>query len=259
MTGFIEEPEEDDSFDRGVFDSGKEKRVPIILLLDTSGSMGEPVEVVDAKGVPSEVKPIDELNAELGNWAAELQGNAHLRYRAEIAVITFGSGGVKTLDLGSGGPFTPAAQFKPPRLHAGGVTPMLEAIDDAIQLAEERKRQLDAADIDRFRPLLFMMSDGGPTDRSGNALDSGDCETITAELAQLQETKRLAFFTVGVAGCDAELLTGLSPNGYWEVGVGQLGQFLMLASGSAGSDDPLAFAQAEIARLAAAQRASSQG
>ena len=58
-------PEDDDSFDQGTFDSGFEKRVSVIMLLDTSSSMAP------EKFPPP--KPIDQLNQELRAWAEELR------------------------------------------------------------------------------------------------------------------------------------------------------------------------------------------
>jgi hypothetical protein len=66
---FTEFPEEalddDESFDQGTFDSGVEKRVSVIMLLDTSSSMAP-----DNAPPP---KPIDQLNDELSSWAREIR------------------------------------------------------------------------------------------------------------------------------------------------------------------------------------------
>ena len=79
-----------------------------------------------------------------------------------------------------GATFVPAAIFTPPTLTAGGVTPMFEAIRTAIDLSERRKAELDDEGIQRFRPLIFMLTDGGPTDDSGNRVPRADWAPVAA-------------------------------------------------------------------------------
>ena len=129
-------------FDETEFSQGRGKRLPLVLLLDTSSSMGHPDLAPP--------RPIDQLNEALDRWSVEIRKDAALRYTAEIAIITFGKGGVTLLELGADGPFRPAALFEPPVLDAGGVTPMVEAMAQAIALIERRKRELDDAGIVQF-------------------------------------------------------------------------------------------------------------
>lgn len=239
---FPEEPlDDDDSFDEGTFNSGVEKRVSVIMLLDTSGSMAP-------RNAPAPW-PIDQLNEELSSWAREVRADARLRHRAEIAMISFGAGGVVVHELGPDGPFVPAARFEPPMLTAGGVTPMLKAITKAIELSQNRKTHLDQERIRRFRPLIFMLSDGAPTDDFGNPLDPDAIRPVAREIAALEAAKHLAFFAVGVRGAEVAKLKLLAPEGYWDLGMGDFSEFLRLMSASAGNADPLSHARDEIARL----------
>src|SRR5687768_17632294 len=84
-------------------------RCACVLLLDTSGSMGG--------------EPVAALNAGLQMFQQELQGDTLASRRVEIAIVTFGSGGVQTAQ-----DFVTAGHFSAPHLQAGGDTPMGAAI-----------------------------------------------------------------------------------------------------------------------------------
>ncbi len=61
-------------------------------------------------------------------------------------------------------PFTSAANFFPPILFARGDTPMGAAITKATDMVEERKREYRANGISYYRPWIFLITDGAPTD-----------------------------------------------------------------------------------------------
>lgn len=224
----FEELESDDEFDWSDFASGREKRVPIVLLLDTSQSMGRD---------DLDVRPIDELNQALQRWSEVLRQDRELRYRAEIAMITFGGGGVTTHVADDGQAFGPAALFDPPELTAGGVTLMVEAITQTLALIEQRKRELDQQRISRVRPLIFLMTDGAPTDRTGHLDESW--RLLAPELNALVKDKRFLLTAFGVAGADFEVLEALAPGSTIPVGAEDFYDLLLLVSASAGQADPV--------------------
>jgi len=231
MSDFFQpEGAQDDEFDLIRFSNGAQKRTTLIFLLDTSGSMN------GAKDA-SLPRPIDELNDAVEKWAAHLNSSPDLRYRAELALVTFGDGGVRVHDGKDGSPFSPAALFTAPKLSAGGVTPMFEAIRTAIDLSERRKRELDEQGIQRFRPLIFMLSDGGPTDSQGMLLSKDEWRAMAAQLADLEARRRFAFFAVGVSNADRGCLATLAPDSNWPIDHDALATFLIEASNSAADDD----------------------
>jgi uncharacterized protein YegL len=233
MNEFFKTEEADGAFDRIRFSDGAQKRTTLVFLLDTSSSMNG-----DETAPPP--RPIDELNDAVKAWADHLHSSHELRYRAELAVITFGEGGVRVYEGSEGSPFVPAAVFTPPTLTAGGVTPMFEAIRSAIDLSERRKGELDDLGIQRFRPLIFMLTDGAPTDNSGHLLPQEDWQTMAAQIAALEAKRKLAFFAVGVSGADRECLATLAPASNWQVSHDDLARFLIEASNSAADEeDPI--------------------
>jgi uncharacterized protein YegL len=189
----------------------RDERVSIVLLLDTSTSMGQ----------GSGKRPIDSLNEALRTWSPELRGLPELTRFGEIAIITFGAGGVQLHNLqGTGAPanfrnaFIPVNAFAPPVLEAGGVTPMVEALRLALKLVEDRKKYLrEDLNVEiRFRPLIWMISDGGPTNTKGER--TTEWRALLPEIRAGEQGKHFLLFAIGVgSGVDEEVLRGLSPGG----------------------------------------------
>jgi len=167
-----------DSFGTNDFAENPEPRVPCILLLDVSQSMrGEPIR---------------ELNAGLVSYKDEVSADALALKRVEVCVVTFG--GVVEERVA----FTTPAGFTPPALDASGDTPMGSAIDQAIDLIDKRKAEYKANGIAYFRPWIFMVTDGGPTD---------EWRTAAARVKEGESKKAFAFFGVGVEGANMDVLS----------------------------------------------------
>jgi uncharacterized protein YegL len=162
------------------FASNPEPRCPCVLLLDTSTSMS------GAK--------IAELNAGLQAFAEGLRSDAMAAKRVEVAVVTFGP--VQTLQH-----FVTADAFQTPTLVASGDTPMGAAIRSAVNLIAERKRDYKANGIGYYRPWLFLITDGEPTD---------DVDGAAAALREGEASKALMFYAVGVEGADMGRLAQVS-------------------------------------------------
>lgn len=158
------------------FADNPEPRCPCILLLDTSGSMS------GAK--------IAELNNGLRIFQEELQSDSMAAKRVEVAIVTFGP--VQTIQN-----FVTADTFQAPTLVASGDTPMGTAIQNAISLIAERKAAYKANGIGYYRPWLFLITDGAPTD---------DVSAATATIREGEVSKSLMFYAVGVEGADMNRL-----------------------------------------------------
>jgi uncharacterized protein YegL len=168
------------SFETNSFADNPEPRCPCVLLLDVSGSMSG--------------RPLDELNAGLTVFKDELSADALAMKRVEVGIVTFGPVKVET-------PFTSAMTFYPPNLQSQGDTPMGAAITQALNLVEDRKRDYRANGISYYRPWVFLITDGAPTDSWQNA---------AAAIREGEASKKFAFFAIGVKDADMDKLRQIS-------------------------------------------------
>ncbi len=170
-------------FNQVEFDtSNPEPRCPCVLLLDTSGSMAG--------------TPIRELNAGLQMFQDELSKDTLAMLRVEIAIITFGP-------VSLAQDFITAGQFAPPALNATGDTPMGGAINLALDKINDRKQVYKQNGISYYRPWIFLITDGAPTD--------GDVwKTAAQRIKDAETNKKICFFVVGVEGADMNLLAQIA-------------------------------------------------
>ena len=121
------------------------RRLPIYFVLDCSESMvGEPIAAVE--------------NGLLQCYMA-LRRDSHASESAYISVITFGSTAKQVV------PLTELTLFQPPKLVLGSGT----ALGAALELLEKRidvevTKTTHEAKGD-YKPLVFLLTDGEPTDR----------------------------------------------------------------------------------------------
>ena len=195
-------------FEASEFAENPEPRVACVLLLDISGSMDTVVadagpdtgEVVQRDGgtyrvVAGGTTRIDLLNEGLRTFKEMLSADTLASKRAEIAIVTFG--GVVTIAQ----EFLTAENFHPPRFEATGATSMGQAIATGLQMVAQRKQTYRANGISYYRPWVFLITDGAPTD---------EWKLAAQQVKQGEDAKSFAFFTVGVEGSDFDLLAQIS-------------------------------------------------
>jgi uncharacterized protein YegL len=159
-----------------------------VLLLDTSGSMaGEKIAA---------------LNEGLKLFREEVSKDDLASKRVDLAVLTFGSA-VTVLSQ-----FSSIDDAEVHELEASGSTPMGEAILRAADLIEDRKRQYKAQGIDYYRPWVFMITDGEPTD-----IQPGTSEwtEVVRRVREGEASKKFMFFAVTVEPGNMELLREIAP------------------------------------------------
>ncbi len=168
------------------FIDNPEPRCPCVLLVDTSSSMDG-----DA---------IEQLNAGIEQFCKDLNEDKLARKRVEVAVITFGHS-VETVVN-----FTGVSSFVPPRFEAFGPTPMGEAVVKGIELLETRKTLYKNAGISFFRPWIFLLTDGAPTDYHTNHWQDAMDQVLDGELG-----KKFLFFGVAINDADKHKLNEVCP------------------------------------------------
>lgn len=171
-------------FHARVNDDNPDPRVAVALLLDTSSSMSG--------------APIDALNAGYELFIQEVSNDPLAKKRAEVTVITFG--GTAQIAV----PFSEGRDLTPTRFHASGGTPLGAALQLAMSELEAQKAAYRAAGLEYYRPWLFVITDGAPTDGPTFA-------QVAPEVNKAEQGKHMSVFSVMVGeGASATELAKLS-------------------------------------------------
>lgn len=120
------------------------RRLPVYLLLDCSGSMfGEPIEAVK-NGVQVLV--------------STLRQDPYALETAYLSIITFDNSAQQVT------PLTELAAFQQPNLQASGCTALGDALSLLAQKADQEVTKTTPDQKGDWKPLVFIMTDGEPTD-----------------------------------------------------------------------------------------------
>lgn len=120
------------------------RKLPVYLLLDTSGSMhGEPIEAVK-NGVQVLV--------------STLRQDPYALETAYLSIITFDDQAKQVT------PLTELSMFQMPPISANGTTCLGQALSLLANRIEAEVQKSTAEKKGDWRPLVFIMTDGAPTD-----------------------------------------------------------------------------------------------
>lgn len=126
------------------------RKLPVYLLLDTSGSMsGEPIEAVK-NGVQVMI--------------SSLRQNPQAIETAYLSVITFNSSANQLI------PLTDLASFQMVDIKASGTTSLGDALSLVARCIDTEVQQTTTEKKGDWKPLVFIMTDGIPTDNWQNGL-----------------------------------------------------------------------------------------
>ena len=203
--------------DMVAFADNPEPRCACVLVLDTSKSMsiptvsadqlGEKLDIVDGvqtyavTGDADLLIPIEELNKAIGDFVGAIEDDPLASLRVETAIVSFND------DVRLVQDFATVDALSPPALRAEGETSTATAVNFALDMVEKRKRVYRDAGITYYRPWVVMITDGASTESR---------EQMTAasqRVHRAEESKQLAFFSVGVDGADMEELNRIGPRG----------------------------------------------
>lgn len=168
-----------------IIEDPEEARCPCLLLLDVSSSMSG--------------SRIDRLNQGVKQFATELGYDSLASKRVEVGIVTFGASVRVHAD------FVSARDFRPDELQTSGLTPMGKAILTGLDMIEERKAAYQRNGITYYRPWIFLITDGAPTDA-----DEESWSTAVSRIRQGEQDKKFALFSVGVEGADFKRLREIS-------------------------------------------------
>lgn len=181
-----------DDLDFGDFSapsSGSSRKVPICLVLDCSGSM----RYADGTKRPK----IDELNYNIDAFLEYVRNDPKASKICDLCIITMGDSvhvisRYNTVDRIHFGHFA-----------ASGGTPLGTAMKTAIDLLTERRQYYRDNDIEHYKPILMVMTDGDPTD---------DIFAISRRVSEMVANKEIKIFPVGIGiNFNQETLAQFSP------------------------------------------------
>jgi uncharacterized protein YegL len=164
------------------------RKLPVYLLLDVSGSMsGEPIEAVKS-GVQTLV--------------STLRQDPYALETAYLSVITFDDSARQLI------PLTELSAFQTPSISSSGTTSLGQALSVLSDCIESEVSKTTAEIKGDWKPLIFIMTDGVPTDdwhrgleklrktrtgvivacAAGHAADTSVLKQITEIVVQLDTT-----------------------------------------------------------------------
>jgi uncharacterized protein YegL len=147
-----------------------ERHVACVFLLDVSGSMN----VKNAIG---------KLNNGLTDFCNHMKTDPRTADVVDAAIVTFG-GDVRVIQG-----FEPVSVMKAPELIAYGASPMGEALKLGLEMVYKRKEIYSLAGTPYYRPWIFCITDGTPTD---------DWESAAMMLKKAEESKKVLGYCVCV-------------------------------------------------------------
>lgn len=128
------------------------RKLPVYLLLDTSGSMyGEPIEAVK-NGVEM--------------LLSSLRQDPYALETVHLSIITFANHAKQAV------PLTELSAFNQPSLNASGQTAMGEALRLLAERVDAEVTKTTPEKKGDWKPLVFLMSDGAPTDDLDKGIES---------------------------------------------------------------------------------------
>lgn len=191
-----------------------EQKCLCVLVLDVSGSMREIVDksnmiytgekvYMDGKEynlVTGGISKLDLLNQGLKDFYNEIISDETTSQRLELCIISFNDY-VRVVQE----PALPDNVIIP-ELQGEGETAMADAINEAIDKVEARKKWYKETGQPYYRPWIILMTDGVPN-------KGQDINSLAQRILQDTENKKYAFLPVGVEGADMEVLQKIAGKG----------------------------------------------
>ena len=169
------------------------RKLPVFFLIDVSESMvGEPLEWVK-KGMEHLIR--------------SLKKNPYALETVWVEIISF-AGKAKVIE-----PYEELSMFYPPEFKVGGGTALGTALDFLMGELDQRVKKSTESVRGDWKPLVFIFTDGQPTDKYEAALSKWEqnhknhCQTLVATLGDCcsnQLLNRLAQDAIKIEDCSED-------------------------------------------------------
>ena len=149
--------------------NASESHMALVLVLDISYSM--------------DGAPIDQLNAGLNRFKAEVCQDKQTRDILDVAVIQFNDACSVVQD------FVPIEYMEHIQLEADGGTKFTAPIREALKMVDERSRFYRRSGTEPYKPWIILVTDGEPLD---------NIDAVAQEVQAAQNEGKVRFIALGV-------------------------------------------------------------
>lgn len=159
------------------FIDNSDQRTLCVLILDGSGSMAG--------------QKIEALNAGLVSLQNSLQKDTVARGRVRLLILRIGDNDAVSVESD----WTDAINFAAPTIDANGTTPLGGALNLAMDKIDEEKNNMKNAGVAYTRPLVWIITDGEPTDMP-------EWESAASRSVDYMRDKKIQVYCIGVEVAD---------------------------------------------------------
>lgn len=175
-------------FDYSLEPENHESKCLCVLVLDTSSSMGDP------NFSPT---PIEELNESVKDFYKDIISDFTTSQRLELAIISFNN----KITLLREPNLIENYDMKP--LKTSGTTKMVDAVNEAINITEHRKKWYRDTNQPYYRPWIILITDGSPD-------EDQDIEGLSKKINEFTKEKKFIFYALGINEADMNILNKIS-------------------------------------------------
>jgi uncharacterized protein YegL len=165
--------------------NASEPHMALVFLLDTSKSMSG--------------KPIYDLNEGLKRFKTEVCKDKQTRDILDVAIIEFNSTHRVVQE------FVPVEYMETVNFETAGTTVMSTPIEVALNMVDRRSKFYNSPGVGTvpYKPWIFIITDGYPD-------SDDDITAVTQRIKNMEAKGKVSFRSLGVSGCDFEILHKLS-------------------------------------------------
>ena len=185
-----------------------EQKCLCVLVLDLSGSMNEIVDdstavatgqtiYVDGKNyniVTGGISKLDNLVEGLQSFYTDIENDETTSQRLELAVVTFGDSVIQSPSL--------ISDIQLPELMADGDTALVDAVDEAIDIVNNRKKWYKSTGQPYYRPWIILITDGEPN-------EGQDVSALASKIKKDTSEKKYVFLPIGVDNANMQVLQSI--------------------------------------------------